>query len=274
MIDSSTQLYAILGNPVKHSKSPAIHNALFQVHNINSAYLAFEVNDISKAVSAIKTLNIQGASVTIPFKEKIMHHLDWIDEDAMKIGAVNTIVTKNGELHGYNTDYKAAISPLKPYGIKGKNVCIIGAGGAAQAVAYGIHKEQGNMVIINRNPKKGKTLAAKFGASFLPLKNVDQIKTYDIDILINTTSIGMHPNVDQSSFPLQQLDSHMIVMDIVYNPLVTRLLSDAKNMGCAIIDGLSMFVYQGAAQFKLWTSISPDTQMMRNTIMRIENEIT
>ncbi len=267
MIDSNTQLFAVLGNPIKHSKSPVIHNALFKEHKINATYLAFEVNDISKAVSAIKTLNIQGVSVTIPFKEQIIQYLDWIDDDAIKIGAVNTIVTKNGELHGYNTDYKAAISPLKPYGIKGKNVCIIGAGGAAQAVAYGIYKEQGNMVIINRNPKKGENLAKKFDASFLPLNDVDQIETYDIDILINTTSIGMYPNVDNSSFPIQQLESNMIVMDIVYNPLVTNLLSNAKNLGCPIIDGLSMFIYQGAAQFKLWTSIYPDTQMMRNTIL-------
>ncbi len=266
MIDSSTQLYAVLGNPIKHSKSPVIHNALFQAHNINAAYLAFEVDDISKVVSAIKTLNIQGVSVTIPFKEKIMPYLDWIDDDSIAIGAVNTIVTKNGELHGYNTDYKAAISPLKSYGIKGKNICIIGAGGAAQAVAYGVHKEHGNMLIINRNQMRGEKLAAKFGSTFLPLNNVDQINTHDIDILINTTSIGMHPNGDQSPFSIQKLEAHMIVMDIVYNPLETRLLSDAKKMECTIIDGLSMFISQGAAQFELWTSIYPDTQLMRNTI--------
>jgi len=271
MINSNTQLYALIGTPTKHSKSPLIHNALFQIHDINAAYLAFEVDDISKAVSAIKTLNIQGVSVTIPFKEKIMDYLDWVDDDAMSIGAVNTIVTKNGKLHGYNTDYKAAISPLKSHGIEGKNVCIIGAGGAAQAVAYGIYKENGNLVIMNRNCKKGESLASKFSASFLPLDNVDRVKSYDIDILINTTSIGMHPKVAQSAFPSTYLDPHMIVMDIVYNPPITRLLSDSKNNGCTIIDGLSMFIYQGAAQFKLWTSIYPDIEMMRNTILTGDN---
>ena len=111
--------------PVKHSKSPAIHNACFEQHNINAVYLAFEVDNIYEAVKAMRTLNIQGASVTIPFKESIMDELDWIDDDAKKIGAVNTVVKKDEKLLGFNTDYKAAIDPIKPFGIKGKNICIL-----------------------------------------------------------------------------------------------------------------------------------------------------
>lgn len=266
MIDSKTSLYCVFGNPVGHSKSPLIHNALFQRHNINAVYLAFKIDEIKKGIAALRTLNIQGASITIPFKESIMEHLDSIDDDALKIGAVNTVINKDGKLTGINTDYKAAISPLKLFGIKDKKVCIIGAGGAAQAVAYGIHREKGNLVIINRDRERGKKLALKFRADFIPMDEVNNKGHIDADIIINTTSIGMSPDMERSPFPSDFLNSKMIVMDVVYNPLKTKLLSDAENKGCTTIDGLSMFLHQGAAQFKEWTGISPDIELMRHTI--------
>jgi len=271
MIDSKTSLYCIFGNPVRHSKSPAIHNACFQHHQINAVYLAFEIDEISKGVAAMKTLNIKGASVTIPFKESIMNHLDWIDEDAVNMGAVNTIVNKDGKLLGYNTDFNAAIAPLKPIGIKDKKVCLIGAGGAAQAVAYGIHKEKGRLVIINRNQERGKTLALKYNADFIPMDEINKMGDINADIVINTTSIGMHPDIDHLSFPSEYLHPRMVVMDIVYTPLKTKLLLEAQKKGCATIDGLSMFMHQGAAQFKLWTGISPDIELMRQTIINGDN---
>ncbi len=259
MINSDSDLYCIFGNPVRHSKSPAIHNAWFKHYSINAAYLAFEVNDISNAITAMKTLNIQGASVTLPFKESVMDCLDHIDENALQIGAVNTIINKNGKLSGFNTDFKAAIKPLKPFGIKNKKVCIIGAGGAAQAVAYGIKINRGNLVIINRSIKKGEKTALKYGAKFICMDEINQINDFEADIIINTTSIGMYPDVKDSPFPSNLLNSKMVVMDIIYNPLETLLLREAKNRGCITIDGLSMFMYQGAAQFKLWTGITPET---------------
>ncbi|MBC2704366.1 shikimate dehydrogenase [Desulfobacula sp.] len=271
MIDSNTQLYCIFGNPVRHSKSPAIHNACFRQHRINAVYLAFEIDKISKGITAMKTLNIKGASVTIPFKESIMNHLDWIDEDALNIGAVNTVVNKDGKLLGYNTDYKAAISPLKPIGIKDKRVCIIGAGGAARAVAYGLHKRKGNLVIINRNKERGESLALKYKADFIPMSETDKMDDITADIIINTTPLGMSPDVEKSAFPSNQMNSQMVVMDIVYNPLRTKLLSEAQKKGCTTIDGLSMFLYQGAAQFKLWTGISPDIELMRQTMINGDN---
>ena len=263
MIDSNTQLYCVFGNLVRHSKSPAIHNTCFQQHHINAVYLAFEIDEISKGAAALKSLNIQGASITIPFKKSIMDYLDWIDDDALNIGAVNTVKNKDGKLLGYNTDHKAAIVPLKSFGIKDKRVCIIGAGGAAQAVAYGIHKEKGDLVIINRDKKRGETLALKYHADFIPMAETDKMGVIKADIIINTTSIGMYPNIENLAFPSQYMESHMIVMDIVYNPLRTKLLSHAQNKGCTTIDGLSMFMHQGAAQFKLWTGITPDIELMR-----------
>mgnify|MGYP006419710433 FL=1 len=260
-----------MGNPVRHSKSPAIHNAWFQQHHINAVYLAFEINEILKGVAALKTLNIQGASITIPFKESIMEHLDWIDDEALNIGAVNTIKIKNGKLLGYNTDHRAAIAPLKPFGIKDKKVCIIGAGGAAQAVAYGIHKEKGNFVIINRDIIRGEKLALKYNADFIPMAESNKLDAFNADIIINTTSIGMVPNVENMAFPSQCIESHMIVMDIVYNPLKTKLLNLAHNKGCTTIDGLSMFMHQAVAQFKLWTGLTPDIDLVRRTMINGEN---
>ncbi|CCK80155.1 shikimate dehydrogenase [Desulfobacula toluolica] len=281
MIDSKTKLYCIFGKPVTHSKSPLIHNACFQKHHMNSVYLAFEIDEISDGVKAMRTLNIKGASVTIPFKESIMKYLDEIDEEALSIGAVNTVVNRNGKLIGYNTDYKAAVSPLRPFCIMNKKVCIIGAGGAAQAVAYGIHKEKGKLVIINRNKERGKKLASKYNAEFISMDKMNQTEInkdainktgiINADIIINTTSIGMSPDIETCAFPSTLLDSRMIVMDIVYTPLKTKLLSIAQSKGCTTIDGLSMFLHQGAAQFKLWTDILPDIKLMRQTIIKENN---
>ncbi len=267
MIDSNTQLYCIFGNPVRHSKSPAIHNACFQNHHINAVYLAFEINEISKSVTSLKTLKIQGASITMPFKESIMDYLDWIDDDALNIGAVNTVKNKDGKLLGYNTDHQAAIVPLKPFGIKDKKVCLIGAGGAAQAVAYGIHKEKGNLVIINRDIDRGERLALKYDADFIHRTEIDKLGMIKADIIINTTSIGMYPDIENIAFPIQYIESHMVVMDIIYNPLKTKLLYEAKQKGCTTIDGLSMFLHQGEAQFKLWTGITPDIKRMRQALI-------
>lgn len=267
MIDSTTQLYCIFGNPVQHSKSPLIHNACFQHHHLNAVYLAFEIDEISKAITALKGLNIQGASITIPFKESIMPYLDWIDADALNIGAVNTVKNIKGKLLGYNTDYTGAIVPLKPFGIKHKTVCLVGAGGAAQAIAYGIHKEKGNLVIVNRNKKRGEKLALKYHGDFVSLEESDKLKIFNADIVINTTPVGMPPDIDELAFPKALLDPRMVVMDIVYTPVKTKLLSEAQKKGCKTIDGLSMLIHQGIAQFKLWTGITPEIQLMQQAIV-------
>ena len=281
-MNSYTRLYAVFGKPVRHSKSPAIHNFAFRHHGINAAYLAFEIDDIKKGIEAVKTLNIQGASITIPFKESIMNYLDRIDEEALSIGAVNTLINKEGKLEGYNTDHAAAIEPLKPFGIKGKKVCIIGAGGAARAIAFGISKEKGQLIILNRDPNKGEKLAEKYQADFIPLndsgkdkdrdknRDKDRLKKIQADILINTTPLGMSPNVNETPletpFPAKYLKPGTIVMDIVYTPVKTRLLTEAESQGCTIIDCLSMFLHQGAAQFRLWTEIKPDIELLRNVL--------
>jgi shikimate dehydrogenase len=265
MIKAPADLYCVLGSPVSHSQSPLVHNISFRENKIDAVYLAFEPDDIAKAILSIRTLGIKGASVTIPFKETIMAYLDEIDPQAREIGAVNTVVNKEGWLMGYNTDSLAAVAPLIPHGIQDKTVCIIGAGGAARAVAHGISKQGGQLIISNRSPVKGAALAAKFKARFIPMDRMDTIQA---DVVINTTSLGMHPHVEDVPFPAQNLIPGMVVMDVIYTPLNTRLLSIARKNGCTTIDGLSMFVAQAAAQFELWTGLKPDTQLMRTAVLK------
>lgn len=270
MLDATTKLYCIFGNPVGHSKSPLIHNALFNHYGLNAAYLAFKINHIPEGLESVKTLNIRGASVTIPFKTDILNFLDEISDDAEKMGAVNTVVNEKGRLYGYNTDCMAAIRPLKPYGIKGKSVTVLGAGGAAQAIVYGINKEGGKIKIINRSRGKGEKLAKKFNCDFISLDELTKTDRLNADIVINTTSVGMHPKEGYTPLPSGLLTPSMIVMDVVYTPVKTRLLQEAEQKGCIIIDGLSMFLHQGAAQFRLWTGIDPDIDIMREAIAKGE----
>lgn len=265
-IDANTSLYAVFGNPVRHSKSPMIHNACFQHYRQNAVYLAFEADDISAAVHAVRTLDIKGASVTIPHKSTIMAHLDEIDPDARDIGAVNTIVNHKGRIIGYNTDCLAAVLPLKSFNISQKHVCIIGAGGAAQAVAFGMKKENAKLTILHRNYDSGQLLAERSGAEFVDSNNSRALSLLDIDILINTTPVGMVPHIDETPFPEKYLHSQTVVMDIVYNPVQTKLLRQASRKGCKTINGLFMFLYQAAAQFDLWTGISPDINVMKQAL--------
>jgi shikimate dehydrogenase len=263
LMNAATDLYCVLGSPVSHSQSPLVHNTSFGIKKINAVYLAFEPSDIKSAVQSIRTLDIKGVSVTIPFKETIMEHLDEIDPLAREIGAVNTVVNREGRLLGYNTDCQAAVTPLIPMGIKDKKVCIIGAGGAGKAVAHGIAKQGGQIIITNRSVQKGILLAENVGGQFIE-SDLDKICA---DVVINTTSCGMEPHVDELPFPTRNLTSGMVVMDVVYTPLNTRFLSIARQKGCKTIDGLSMFVAQAAAQFELWTGFKPDMKLMRDAVL-------
>lgn len=263
-IDAHTRLFCVLGRPVSHSKSPLIHNRAFRDAQMNTVYLAFEPKSIGQAVASIRNFGIQGASVTIPFKESVMEHLDHIDDEAREIGAVNTIVNRDNCLTGYNTDSQAAVRPLIPFGIQGKQVLVIGAGGAARAVVYGIRKQGGDIIIANRSREKGEALAREYGARFIPLAALSSLAP---DIIINTTSLGMEPDIHVLSCPEDCITPDCVVMDVVYTPLETQLLHVARKMGCRTVDGLSMFVAQGAAQFELWTGIRPDTDTMRQTVL-------
>lgn len=266
-IDASTQLYCVIGNPVSHSMSPSVHNLAFWLSGLNAVYTAFQVVDIEAAVSGIRGLGIRGASVTIPHKQDIMGCLDHVDGIALEMGAVNTVVNRDGKLYGYNTDVTGAIASIKEKTeIRGKRVVVLGAGGAARAVGFGVRKEGARLTICNRSHEKGERLAESLSSKFLPLSS---FHGDECDILINTTSVGMSPEIMHTPVKGELLHGGMVVMDIVYNPLKTRLLQEAEACGATVIDGVSMFVYQAAEQFRLWTDRPAPTMEMRKRVIEL-----
>jgi len=266
MIDAETQLYGVFGNPVRHSLSPVIHNGAFQRMGLNAAYLAFEVSNLEEAVSGIKGLGIRGVSVTIPFKTQIIPFLDQLDEVAGKIQAVNTIRHEGGKLIGYNTDWSGALGALEEkVDLTGKRIYLLGTGGAARAIAFGL-KERGCQVFIGgRSPKKAAALAEELGMVHRPFPFSGRL---DADVLVNATSAGMSPNDEESPVPKEVLYKEMTVMDIVYKPLKTKLLRGAEERGCRTIDGLEMLARQGAAQIEIWTGRKPEIGEIKEDLRR------
>lgn len=274
-INAQTKLCGLLGNPVEHSLSPAIHNAAFQQLNLNFVYLAFKVEDLEGAVRGIRALgNLRGFSVTIPHKVAIMPFLDEVEPTAKHIGSVNTILVENGKLTGYNTDASGALRALQSGGVtlKGQQVLMVGTGGAARAIAFALAtaKDIGGLILLGIDEKERLRLAedlrdrTKLNVEYGPL--TDQTLRSGIrssQVLIHCTPIGMHPKVDETCIPASLLAPHLTVMDIVYNPLETRLLRDAKASGCRTIRGLEMFLHQAVAQFELWTGQAAPVDVMR-----------
>ena len=264
IIDQHTALYGVIGNPVRHSLSPILHNAAFSATSLNAVYLAFETGDIEECIKGIRALGIKGASITIPFKTTVMPFLDEIDPLAKRIGAVNTIVNDSGRLKGYNTDALGALKTLEEnVKLPGMTCLIIGAGGAARAIGFMLKEQDVAVSIVNRSRKRGEALAASLGCPFVPL---DEISGAKGGLLVQTTSVGMYPDIDQYPVPEHTLEQGMVVMDIVYVPAETRLLKSAKNRGCVTISGVDMLIHQGAEQFRLWTGIDPPVPFMSNAL--------
>ena len=264
IIDQHTALYGVIGNPVRHSLSPILHNAAFSATSLNAVYLAFETGDIEECIKGIRALGIKGASITIPFKTTVMPFLDEIDPLAKRIGAVNTIVNDSGRLKGYNTDALGALKALEEnVKLAGMTCLIIGAGGAARAIGFMLKEQDVAVSIVNRSRKRGEALAASLGCPFVPL---DEISGTKGGLLVQTTSVGMYPDIDQCPVPENILENGMVVMDIVYLPAETRLLNLARDRGCVIISGVDMFINQGAEQFRLWTDLDPPFASMRHAL--------
>lgn len=265
--DAVPKLYAVLGHPIGHSLSPAMHNRAFGFSNYNGMFFAVDTQDVGKTLRALKDLDFGGAAVTMPHKETIIEHLDELVGVARDIGAVNTVVYTNGKLLGYNTDSEGAIAGLKyRTELEGKTALLIGAGGAARALAFGLKAEKVNLIITNRSREKGELLAEQAGARFLPL---DDVLSMTYDIVINATSVGMYPNVDESPVPDEIFRENMVAMDIVYNPLRTKFMAKAIANGCVPLDGVTMFVHQGGKQFELWTGLPAPLPMMRQTVLSL-----
>ena len=265
-LDSNTRIYGLIGNPVSKSRGFIIHNLTFKEQDLNSVYINFLVDDLAKFIDSFKPL-LSGLSITMPFKQEILKYIDGIDPIAKKIGAVNTIVIKDSKLTGHNTDVSGAIDAIEEKTeITDKNILLLGAGGAAKAIGYGIIEKKGNLIISNRTPEKGKKLASELNAEF---KSTNEIEWNNIDILINATSIGMVPNINESPLDYKYLKylKNKVVFDSVYNPLITKLLDISEKNQCITISGIKMFVNQAAKQFELWTEKQSDKEFMEQKIL-------
>lgn len=274
-INAHTQFCGVIGNPVEHSLSPAIHNAAFQKLGLNFVYLAFRVEAIGEAIKGLRALgNFRGASVTIPHKVAAVPFLDSVEPTARHIGAINTIVAEGGTLTGYNTDATGALRALRESGValKGNHVVMLGSGGAARAIAFALGTEAGvgRLTILGIDSQERAALArdlqSKTGMavqeSHLEEGTLRQILP-DSHVLIHCTPMGMSPKVNETAVPAALLHTGLTVMDIVYNPRDTQLLKDATARGCRTIPGLEMFLHQAAAQFELWTHHAAPADVMR-----------
>lgn len=274
-IDAKTRLCAIIGNPVEHSLSPAIHNAAFQHLGLNYVYVAFRVEDLEAAMRGVRALSgIRGLSVTIPHKVSVLPFLDRIDPTARNIGAVNTIVSDGGLLTGYNTDASGALAALRGSGkpVDGARALVLGSGGAARAIAFALCMEAkvATLTILAVIDQERETLVRdlreKTGAIVTDFPLTPETLTRHIpeaQMMVHCTPVGMSPHIGKTCVPGHLLKPHLTVMDIVYNPSETRLLADATQAGCTTVRGIEMFLHQAVGQFELWTQQPAPAGVMR-----------
>ena len=279
-IKGSTNIVGLIGHPVEHSFSPPMHNAAFKALGMDYAYVAFDVDpsNLESAIDGAKSLNVKGFNVTIPHKIEVMKHLDEIDEVARLIGAVNTIDFK--DMKGYNTDGIGAVKAIEEVSpIKNRKVVVAGAGGASRAISFYITKYGADeLTILNRNVEKAQNLAQDVLDSGLIANvkagSVSEIKGYlaDADILIDTTPVGMHPNIDDEPIA-KSVDMHedLVVFDAVYNPNETVLIRQAINAGAKPVYGIKMLLYQGAESFRIWTGREAPVDVMEDALKRTLN---
>ncbi len=270
-----SKIFGVLGHPLGHSLSPAMFEAAFWQYSMEAEYLKFDLaaEELSSFLQKARTQPIEGFSVTVPYKEDILAFLDDIDGKATAIGAVNTVVNKKGKLKGYNTDWFGAMRALEEVtALEGKRVLILGAGGAAASIVYGCLIAGAKVTILNRSLGKAQELVERFKkldlVNGLKAATINEILQYPADILIHTTSIGMAPNTDASLVPPEYFKRGMVVFDIVYNPLETRLVKQAKAAGCKVVSGYKMLLYQAEKQFELWFKKKPPMQKMEEALLQ------
>jgi len=271
LISGTTRVLGVIGHPIAHTSSPAMHNAAIAALGLDYVYTAFHVepNNVGEAIVGMRALNIVGLNVTVPHKQAVMPYLDEVSEEAQAIGAVNTIAQRDGKLSGYNTDAFGFMESLRRDGRMEQlptQVVLLGAGGAARAILYALLHcaDVERVLLLNRTVEKAEALAAdldKTGKVEVGPMTAEGIG--EVGLLINSTSVGMSPNADES--PLVNpsvLHADMLVADIVYKPAKTKLMQQAEAAGAKSINGLGMLAWQGARAFELWTGTMPPVDKM------------
>jgi shikimate dehydrogenase len=285
-IDYNTKIVGVIGHPIKHSYSPFMHNLAFQLKNLNYIYLPFDVpqSSLKDALKSMNVLGIRGFNVTLPHKEKIIQFMDHVSEEASTVGSVNTVVNEGNQLFGYNTDINGIVETLNPYKerIHKSTVSVIGAGGVARSVLFALIRnfKVEKINIINRTEEKAEAIKDYFKEKM----HFDGIKTYELmpkenvevyqnsDVIINTTSVGMFPNIEDTSTDIaESFTESQIVFDLIYNPIKTKFLQLAESKNATILDGLKMFVVQGAKAFELWTGEQMDDEHIYNELLKTLN---
>ncbi|MEA2022120.1 MAG: shikimate dehydrogenase [Candidatus Caldatribacteriota bacterium] len=283
-INGETGIMGIIGGNIKKSLSLFLHNTLLKHYSLNDCYLPFQISadQLPAAIEGLRALNIKGVNVTVPFKEKSMEFMDKVEDSALKIGAINTIVNKDKLLYGYNTDFigfKMSLLEENEIEIKGKNAVVLGAGGAARAIIYTLCQEGIKEIsIFNRTLDKAGKIEKEYHAFFpdclIQIFSIGdrclQDKIYHADFLINTTSLGSYPDIDLNPLPENiLLNQHLITYDLIYFPAKTSFLRQAEKAGAEIINGMEMLIYQAVESFYLWTGIRPEKEIVRELIRKL-----
>lgn len=278
-ISPATRLCAVIGNPIGHSLSPALHNAAFDALGLDFVYVAFRVENLRGAMDGMRALeNFRGMSVTIPHKIEIMNYLDEIDEIDRSIGSINTVINEGGKLVGFGTDGPGALKAIVDAGVKtaGATVLMLGAGGASRAIAFTLARQAGlaSLVLMDINREMLDGLVADLVRGTSTRVEGEALADESLarriaqaDIVINCTPVGMHPREDATLVPAELLRPGQVVFDIVYTPLETRLLRDARSRGCTVISGVEMFINQAVLQFERFTGSSAPVDVMRQVVM-------
>lgn len=271
-INAKTKICIIIGDPVEHSLSPLMHNSAYEALGIDDRFVFtaahVKVEDVGKVLDSVRLLNIKGLTCTVPHKVEVIKYLDEVAPIAKKIGAVNTVLNENGRLIGFNTDWEGLSIPLlkaiNSDNLKDKKVALIGAGGAARAIAFAVNKKGADLKIYNRTIEEAKNLAQEYECEYALFDQIEEVGKFDI--IINATILGMGEFIDQSPVPIEYLSPNQIVFDIVYSPLDTKLLKDAKSKGAKTISGLEMLLYQGILQFEIYTGQKAPEEVMRKAL--------
>jgi shikimate dehydrogenase len=281
-VRGTTKVVGVFGWPVAHSLSPPMHNAAFAALGLDYIYVPFAVapESLERAIVGLDSLGIVGVNLTIPHKERVVPLLDEITEEARLVGAVNTVHCVNGRLLGDNTDGRGFYAPLKEQGlaVAGQRVVVLGAGGAARSVVFQLAREGAKVALTNRTPERAERLAQEVRDAGFPADAVRTLAPDDVDglaaalldasLLVQTTRVGMHPEPEAlPPVPLTAFHPDLLVYDLVYNPIQTRLLQEAEARGCRTMTGVKMLVYQGAVAFQRWTGQWPPTEVMEKAVL-------